>query len=198
MVRTALIAFCLVVVLSVWQRAYLPTAQFFFLPGSFTKELDFVPMLNKVDWTLGFGGKLASFGLAPWIMPASVLTETQGIRPVHLSYGLTGWLALGGLLVMLIAVFDALRHRADLRTLVLAPALFLAFQFVLHMIYGDEPFLYSAHFMPAFLCLAATGLLGRLVWLCRAGLIVFVIFGGLTNVTAFGTVTAALSELALP
>lgn len=194
-IQVAAISFGLVVVLSVWQRAYLPTARLFFLPGSILEELAFVQMLADVGWSVSFGGKLASFWLAPWVVPETVLTGTQGIRPVHLAYGLSGWLGLSGLLALNIAVLDTLRHRADLRALVLAPALFLAFQFVLHLVYGDEPFLYSAHFMPAFLCIAAAGFLGRMAWLCRVGVLVLVVIGGLTNVMTFMAVNNTLTAL---
>ena len=193
--HVAAITFGLIVVLSIWQRAYLPTARFFFLPGSFIEELSYVQMLADVGWSVSFGEKLASFWLAPWVVPDTVLTESQGVRSVHLAYDLWGWTALGGLLSLIAAVFDTIRQRPDLHAILIVPALFLVFQLVLHIIYGDEPFLYSAHFMPAFLCIAAAGFLGRLNWVCRIGVLVLIVFGGMTNVAAFMAVNDALSAL---
>ncbi|MFE3836202.1 hypothetical protein [Pseudogemmobacter sonorensis] len=197
-IRAAAIAFGIVIVLSVWQRAYLPTARFFFLPGAFAEELVFVPLVSETAWPVGLVERLGSFWLAPWMVPRTILTETEGIRPVNFSYPVLGWLALAGIAAVLVSAAEALRRRPDLRPLALVPALFLGFQFALHMVYGDEPFLYAAHFMPALLCLAAFGFLGRLAWLCRIGAGGFVLLGGAGNLTTFLAVQESLRTLPLP
>ncbi|SCY43377.1 hypothetical protein [Paracoccus tibetensis] len=183
--KVALLATTLVAVLAVWQKAYLPTSQFFFLPGAFTDELSFVSVVNEVGWSLGFGGNLASFWLAPWVAPDSIMTEAQGIRPVHLSYGVAGWVALVALLVVFVAAIAALRQEGRLRRLALIPGLFIGFQFMLHMVYGDEPFLYAAHFLPAFMVVLALGFLGPLATLCRIAALIFALVAPLNNVPLF-------------
>lgn len=204
MLRVALISFGLVVILSIWQRAYLPTSRFFFMPGALTGELAYVPMVSEVSPSIGLGSNLASFWLAPWVMPASALIESASplndtvkvpsIRPVHFAYGLPGWLALGGVLAVAVAAVDAMRRHAGLRALASVAGLFLVFQFLLHMVYGDEPFLYTAHFMPAFMIILATGFLGRLALICRIGAIVFIVLGGATNFMAFNDVNETLQQ----
>jgi hypothetical protein len=64
-------------------------------------------------------------------------------------------------------------------------ASFLAIQMCLHMFFGDAPFLYSMHFLPAMIVLSAYGFLGPFAELTRGAAVTFVITGALSNYLHF-------------
>jgi hypothetical protein len=187
-------SFAVVALLAVWQKAFIPTALFFFSPAVVFDELNFVGAINPDAYRVSPLDRVASFLANTWVAPDFVLTETEGLRPVHLAYSLIGWLALLAVGAVFVCSFWNSRNASLVQPLILVPSLFLAFQFILHMVYGDEPFLYSAHFLPAMLCIAAPGFLGKSVNYCRAAAIIYCVCAAFTNVKAFLSATQVLSS----
>ena len=68
-------------------------------------------------------------------------------------------------------------------------SLFLVFQFLLHLLYGDFPFLYSAHFLPVFVLLMGLPLTGagglRLVLVARILAVLYVVSALPLNLQSF-------------
>jgi len=182
----------LVIVVLLWsvQKLLFPNAEFFL--GSFGGEERFL-------LTERSGGPLAvsrSFFLHTIAMPQpEQITRHQGIPPFPTlmttqpaalgSGGLSGVTAL--LLWLPLLLFGALGMitlRAY-RRLALLLALLLAGQLALHILYGDETFLYSLNFLPVLLSVAAMGALTR--WrplaLALAGLLALT--AGLNNLPQF-------------
>ena len=62
-------------------------------------------------------------------------------------------------------------------------------QFALHMFYGDQPFLYSAHFLPAFILLISLGFRPEtsraLLTMSRAWVVTFILTGFPLNLYSF-------------
>lgn len=88
------------------------------------------------------------------------------------------WIFLGGLGAL--NGFSKTHRRLGIAVLGI-----LSFEFILHQVYGDEPFLYSAHFIPAFTMLIAFGLAGRASRLARVAAIVFILAGTTANLRTF-------------
>ena len=66
--------------------------------------------------------------------------------------------ALAWCTMLVLAVKETIGSRLWQDRLLRTALLFLLYQLALHMFYGDEPFLYSAHFLPSFMIIVATGL----------------------------------------
>jgi hypothetical protein len=190
-------SFVVVAILSLWQKTFIRTAQFFFLPDAVLDEVQHLAAVKVEEHQVGFSDRVVSFVANPWVVPAPVLTESHGIRPDHLAYGPLGWIALIAIGLVAACALWNLWRTPGLRPFVVVPALFLAFQFVLHLVYGDEPFLYSAHFVPAMICVLALGFLGAGAMLCRAAAVVFVAGAGVTNVSAYLAAMAVLETVVL-
>jgi hypothetical protein len=188
-------SFAVVAVLAVWQKAFIPTALFFFSPAVLFEELTFVGAINPDAYTVSPTDRIVSFLANTWVAPDFVLTETEGVRPVHLAYGPIGWLALLAVGAVFVCSFWNSLSSSRNQPLIIVPSLFLVFQFLLHMVYGDEPFLYSAHFLPAMICLAALGFLGKSVNYCRAAALIYCVCAAFVNVGAFLAASRTLSAL---
>jgi hypothetical protein len=124
--------------------------------------------------------------------PFPVMT-TQQSNPG--SAGVLGMIAVSAWLALLfVAVWALVRVKRNPR-LRLAVALMLGGQLVLHLLYGDETFLYSLHFMPLLILAAAHGALTALrpVVLSIAGVVL--ITSGVNNIAQFNNATDFLREI---
>lgn len=147
-----------VALVAVWQKALIPSSGIFFLPQAVSEEPAYVipPTLQNLPL---FAERAANFVLAAIVAPASVLTD--GILHSTLHFGPLGWLAILGWLALLGGGITETLRRDDRRLIGIVVGGFLAFQFLLHLVYGDEPFLYAMHYLPALTLLAALSLTGR-------------------------------------
>jgi len=72
-------------------------------------------------------------------------------------------------------------YRPELRAFSLTLIAYLVGQMLLHLIYGDEPFLYSAHFMPAMIMVGAIGFLCPARVVTRGVALLFIITAAISN-----------------
>jgi hypothetical protein len=87
------------------------------------------------------------------------------------SLGLAG--GAGAILWVAMLAWGGIRAVRDpvLGRLAIALALFILFQLALHLVYGDEMFLYTLNFVPLMVVLAAFALLGERRALARVGFV---------------------------
>jgi hypothetical protein len=99
-----------------------------------------------------------SFTVTSMVMPTPT-RETRYYQPEAILFTqkapVSGWAAIIAWLALLVLGIVGLRDAADVRPLRVALLLTLAGQFGLHVVYGEETFLYSLHFMPLLVLLAA-------------------------------------------
>jgi hypothetical protein len=145
------IAFAVVAALTVPQRLLYRFAKFFFL-GS-REELDYVNLKESGTWL----DKLEAMFWSPFSLPEvlSLPPEKAQQLPqlsVQLSTaGSGGWIgmaALGLWTVLLLAGAWGLARAPQSRRFAAVLGLTLAAQVLLHLVYGEETFLYAAHLLP--------------------------------------------------
>ena len=176
--RISAIAFLIVVALTFAQRAIYQLAKFFFL-GS-REELDYVNLAEAGTWF----DRLAGIFWSPIAIPAVIPKVQPPPDLVWLSVQLStpgsgSWaggaaLALWSLLLLagLYGLATSPRWRAF--AWVVVPT--LGAHVLLHMVYGEETFLYAAHFLPLLLAVAVfawhspLGRLAPVIALVAAGL----------------------------
>jgi hypothetical protein len=184
-----------VVLLSLLQKLLLPTAALFFIPQSFGDEKHYLaaPSLERLINFFLFTGVAAEperllqltdtaggpAGIGPWVRSGAAITLLHPVRLVAAGSWLL--LTLNGLRQCLPG--SALEARP--RQLAWIAALVLLFELCFHQFWGDEPFLYSAHYLPTFITLIALGFCGRQGRASRVLAVVFV-------VSAFGANLQAL------
>jgi hypothetical protein len=194
--RTTTDAFCLVVLLWGLQKMLFPSAAFFLGSREESKRV----LLS------GAGGFLAisqSFIFHTMVMPAIKILEsgyadtpaimhTQPSLPGSGSvWGLVAvglWAALLGLGVW--ALFT-LKSQGRFR-LFLGSA--IAGQYLLHLVYGKETFLYSLHFLPLLIALVALSLLTRMRLVALVLVSALILSAGINNAQQFQKATAFLQR----
>lgn len=149
----AVAGFLLVAVAAVWQGVFIPSSQFFFLPAALMEE----PAYLVVPWgendLLLYVQRILSYLVYGIVAPTA--EYQQQLVSGFLSYGIIGWIAVVLWSVILSYGIVALLMQKD-RSRFAIPLLFFLFsQAVLHIVYGDEPFLYSAHFVPVLVLVSA-------------------------------------------
>lgn len=183
-----------VVLLALLQKLLLPTAALFFIPQSFSNEKQYLagPSLERIinfliytgvaseperllQLTTSSGGQES---LGAWVRSGAPITLLQPLRLL----AATSWLllTLNGLRQALPGSLLAPRARQLARI----AALVLLFELGFHQVWGDEPFLYSAHYLPTFIVLIGLGLAGRHRRAARVLAVVFVICAFATNLQA--------------
>jgi hypothetical protein len=146
-------------IVAVWQKALIPSSGVFFLPSAVTEEPAYV-LLPSIANLVPYGQRALNFVFAAMVAPAPILSDT-GVLHSTLQFSIAGWIGAIGWGVLFVAGGIRLFQTEQRRELLLVVGGFLAFQFLLHLIYGDEPFLYSLHFLPALVLIAALSLTGR-------------------------------------
>jgi hypothetical protein len=144
-------ALCIVVLLWGVQKYAIPSTQFF-IGDKEEKDYMFRLDADRVS------SVARSFFVTSMVMPTPT-RETRYYQPEAILFTqhapVSGWAALIAWLALLLLGMAGLRDAADIRPLRLALLLTLAGQFALHVVYGEETFLYSLHFMPLLILLAA-------------------------------------------
>lgn len=189
-------AFVIVVLLCGIERAIFPTAEFFFDPLPDERRHLYKPdgeRLMQVSRAFAFHSVImpepkalgVSHSLLPWLHTQHSALASQGPWS---QTALVVWTALLGLGTWSLVALPGYRVlRATL-------AITLASQFTLHVIYGDETFLYSLHFAPLLIVVVALASLmrgRRIVLGLTAGLIVC---GGVNNARHFDNVVSLLES----
>ena len=186
-VKILLLAVLLILALSFLQKSYLPSAKYFF-GGSVATEQRFIP--KSTDPLGSFPGRALDFAVYTGVVPGEPVRWVEGM---YFPFGLNllggfraipaiSWIAL--LAIGSIELFHNFRSNFTKALFV-----FLVSQFVLHMVYGDQPFLYSAHFLPEFILLISLGFQpgasrARFV-LSRGCIITFILTGFPLNLESF-------------
>ena len=152
--------FIVFIILICVQKSYFPTAG---LPFQLGEEVNYIKKTTRSFETF------YQFFVAP-VVPVSmpkIVRDGEYHEYPQLEFHLPSWrdvslirvaLALCWLLLLMNGIFLALSRSGD--SLGLALVVFVAFEFILHSIYGDTPYLYSAHYVPILVLLAGKGLTG--------------------------------------
>ena len=118
-----------------------------------------------------YAKKMAAFFIYPGAVPTPVFVSiceggavdrsVQRIDSDFFIYGASGMLALCCWVVLFLGGLKELLQKERLTVFDKFVPSFLAFQFMLHMVYGYSPFLYSAHFVVPLIVTIAFGFRGQ-------------------------------------
>jgi hypothetical protein len=201
-----ILAISLLVATGLWilQRIVFTNSGFPFQPGTFIGEKKFIS-------TPGKGGILAVLSAIFYqtiVMPATqfadfpirpdwVKFEVNTLAPASgSSWGAIAVLSWTVLLGLGVWGFFTTKKQPKLR---LVLGLTLIAQVLMHSIYGvEETFLYSLHFIPLLLTLAAFGLFTRLRLLSLLLVSILIVSAGMNNRSQFSTVAATLWNYGTP
>jgi hypothetical protein len=173
-------AFVMVVFLALVQKRLMPSSDLFFLPGSVGRESVWV----HYDRTMAEAVKrILHIWLFTGVTPPTALLSSviTNINSNLASFTYAGAVALISWIIMLGSGMFGIYKNIHLRNVSLAVLWFLCFQTTLHVIYGDEPFLYSVNFLPGMIILCAFGFLTPAARVCRAAFYIFVTVGSFSN-----------------
>lgn len=200
--------YMVVVALAVAQKFLYPHANLFFLPSSVIAERKFVlihPKLLEIrSWTPI--SNIWSVTVTSAVTAAPEVGEKLGRPAVRLvsnqhsplaSHTLSGWIALGSWLVLLVAGALGGWANSERRAVFAAVSLFLLGQCVLHAIYGELTFLYAANFFAALVLFTAFGWFSPLRMPAVIAAVAFVIFGGASNFAQFEAATRIVHGIML-
>ncbi|OYW83408.1 MAG: hypothetical protein B7Z20_12640 [Sphingobium sp. 32-64-5] len=203
----ATIALGAVGVLSIIQNPLFDKAAYFFNPIPLMRETNFTQpsMQAKGDYESGWNPitNLRSLYVTTVIgMPDEVqqqntielvtTNQTSGFPKGEVSpvIATAAWVVLFGL-----GIWGAISHR-PLRTVAIGVGLMLAFQTLLHSVYGEVTFLYSWHFMPMIVLVAAFSWFSRYRWVAVGLAVTVIIFGGINNINRLQSTIATAGCLA--
>lgn len=193
-IRISMDGLLIVTVLFAVQKLFIPKAQFF-VPN-IGNELDFVlhelggGPLQKVRTMLAYGVVLPEIGIE-WFAERGQTRTTVQLQPLSRLSG-PGMVALALWLMLLargtwVAVISK-RHWE----LVSAVLLYLAFQVVLHLFYGEELFVFSMNYVPAMVVLASFAFFGTHARLARGALVALTALSLYANVGEYVRVTGLI------
>ncbi len=146
-------------IVAVWQKALIPSSGVFFLPSAVAEEPAYV-LLPALANLVPYAQRALNFLFAAMVAPAPILSDV-GVLQSSLQFSIAGWIGAVGWALLFVAGGVQTFRMEQRRDLLIVVGGFLAFQFLLHLVYGDEPFLYSLHFLPALVVVAALSLTGR-------------------------------------
>lgn len=197
------LALLTVVLLALLQKLLLPTAALFFVPQAFSNEKRYLAeaSLERIINFLVYTGVAAEperllqltataggpQTIGPWVRSGAAITLLQPLRLVASASWLL--LTLNGLREAL----PGSRLAPQPRQLARIAGLVLLFELVFHQVWGDEPFLYSAHYLPTFIVLIALGFAGRQAGASRVLAVLFVLTAFATNLQALLSAGRALA-----
>ena len=176
--------------------------------GTYLKEMRFVYSPHVTEegmWEstrvvfTWYTERAMSFLVYPGVVPRPVLiTEDRSpvplIRADDWAYGPSGILAVGCWIVLLVGGLHEAMSRATRCLFSTFLLYWLVFQFTLHLLYGDTPFLYSAHFMLPLVLLAACGFRGDNRVVLQIAGIVFCVSAAINNLHNFFIASTYLSQ----
>ena len=191
--KISFFALLLIVALSFFQKSYLPSANYFFV-RSVAGESAF--LATSTDPQGSLPGRALDFavytGVVPG-MPIRIVPPSPRNPSMFFPYTLnifTGFRSIPAICwVGLISIGSIELFRSFRLNFARALFFFILMQFALHMFYGDQPFLYSAHFLPAFILLISLGFRPEtpraLLTMSRAWVVTFILTGFPLNLYSF-------------
>ena len=174
-------ALCIVVLLWGVQKYIIPSTQFFI--GD-KEEKDYMFRIDAAR----VASVARSFVVTSMVMPAPT-RERRYYQPEAILFTqrspISNWPAAASWLALLALGIIGLRAAPELPALRIALVLTLLGQFALHVVYGEETFLYSLHFAPLLVLLAAFAFRTR--WKIAAYVLAAVVLvaAGMNNVNQF-------------
>ncbi len=201
-----ILAVSLLVATGLWilQRIVFTNSGFPFQPGTFIGEKKFISAPGRG----GILSVLSAFFLQTMVMPATqfldspirpdwVKLDVDILAPTSGSWwggiAILSWVALLGLGLW---GFFTIKQHHKLRIVL---GLTLLAQLLMHSIYGvEETFIYSLHFVPLLLTLAAFSLFTRFRLLSLLLVTILIVSAGMNNRAQFSTVAATLWNYGTP
>jgi hypothetical protein len=191
--------FLSVVIISLWQWAFLSSANFFFLPSAITAERRFVVSPLAAEGPLLYVERFLNFCFFGAVSSRPVINNVRFTRVVsgHLELG------SGGLIPLVIWSYLLCLGLKNIlkdnnRRYALAILTFILFQAALHIVYGDEPFLYSAHAIPALILVLSFAFEAEASRVAYVAGIVFACSALFVNYEHFIEATRLVSEIRAP
>jgi len=181
-VQVTINAFAIVVLLWGFQRYFFNNAQFF-LGDKEERDYMYRPTATRVAEAAN------GFFITPMVMPKFVpefrYYQVEGVLfTQHAKLGSSGAIGIAAIALwaaLLILGIGGLTKAAELRPLQAALLLTIAGQLALHILYGEETFLYSPHFAPLLIVLAAFAFRTRARTAALAIAIALTITAGINN-----------------
>ena len=205
----AVLTFCSAVALGYFQQFAFKDAKLllFFDPANLSREQQWTqPALQKsgmVQWNpaANLRSLLLYGAVAPppeeisrkdsWHQYKAV--DNQSVSPWQ--YTPLALAAVAAWIVLLtVGLWGATKHRAG-RPVFFALATFLVGQVAMHLVYGDVTFLYSLHFFPALLGIAAFGWFSPARMVSLAAALLFLVAGAINNLQQFRAATEMAQTL---
>ncbi|MGZ8915492.1 MAG: hypothetical protein ACXW1Z_20590 [Methylobacter sp.] len=194
-VRLSIYAFALVAFLTPIQNFLYPRAGQFL---NVREERDYV----KSDYLVSIPTTVATFFVKTIIAPKPELKPMLGTIAKGRSYltaqtsagsGSAAGIAavLGWLSLFVLGLWGIVRRKVPSR-LSLAVFLVLLGQFMLYLVYGGGPFLYSAHYVPLLVIVAAFASTTPARWIALVLAVLVVVAGGINNIAMFKEASALL------
>jgi hypothetical protein len=148
---------------------------------------------------------LRSVMITSAVAPAPQLdSQTEGAETVTFvnnhhssfsSYGILGGVAVLSWLVMLVCGAYGGWVDKSRRPVFASVTLFIVMQILLHLVYGEPTFLYSAHFAPALVLFSGFGWFSPYRKISVLAAMAFVVFGGIANVEQFHAAVRMVNDL---
>lgn len=192
-VRLSIYAFALVAVLTPVQDLVFPSAGKFL---NLRQERRYVSAKHAFDAT----GTAANLLINSMVAPRPRQVERKGATPhsqltsENGSLDGAGKLAAAAWMGMLLMGLWALSRESIDRRLRLTIGLTLLGQLGLHLLYGDEPFLYAAHYTPLLILLSALASATPARRFALALAVIVVLAGGFNNLGRFSEAAAMLNS----
>lgn len=189
--RTAILAVVTVIILSIVQKSYIPTSRFFWIPANAKGESTWLSLRpDIISRTMHFVVSPAIITTNPVIKNRIILLPEAGIKPKTALWWLRSLAAALWLLLLAGGILSMIQtdSNADLTR---ALSVFIGSEYILHLVYGDSPFLYSAHYLPAMVVLVGLSLANSAKtsaamrrWI-RSAAVVFIALSLPLNIQAF-------------
>ena len=129
-----------------------------------------------------------AFFVSPAVVSKTILGNNPNhvaIRPDLFKYSIFGWLSISCWFTLLIGGLVRIFQSRPLGKLAKTLLLFILFQFLLHMFYGDRPFIYSAHYTAALVIISSYSLHGKYAKVFQLVAFVFCVSAMYSNVGNF-------------
>ena len=172
-------------VLAIWQQGFLPGAPVFFLhmgPEDIKREGAFMALPSLENIPL-YVARVSNYFFATVIAPEPAYNG-KGVYS-SLNYSPVGWIGIASWLVIFGAGVVRAFFISSRRRFLIVVGGFTVYQLALHLVYGDEPFLYSMHFLPALILIGCLSLTGKYRNYFAALMCISIICNLVNNVTRF-------------
>jgi hypothetical protein len=206
--KTAVAALILVGLLTCVQKLLLPSAAILFNPWKLRVDVSFTQIWLQSKgygtWTpvANVRGVLLTSAVAPPPVteidktPVGDFTVVSNLRTPVLHMSPLGLVATAGWILMLGAgvwgVISSVPHRAVTVPIIV----YVAFQVLMHSVYGEITFLYAGNFFPALFLIAALGYFTPLRKIVLSGAVIVAVLGGLNNYVEFARAARLSGEVA--